>query len=485
MTRGKILIIDDEKLICWSLQKDLGKEGYEVLAVQSAQEGLRVFDEEEVDVILLDIRLPDGDGKNLLSSMCKKDPLAAVIMITANEDVRTAVECMHAGAFTYLQKPFEFEELRLNVEKALERRGLRRKMAEWESLERRKYDFKNIIAESPKMKAVLTLVIQVADSEASTVLLQGESGTGKDLIARTLHYASRRAPKPFVCINCAAIPGALLESELFGHEKGAFTDARQMKKGLVEEAAGGTLFFDEIGDMSKELQAKLLHLIDLKKFRKVGGLKELESDIRIIAATNKDLRREVKEAKFREDLYYRFNVVPIDIPPLRERKEDIPALVSFFIAHFNCEFRKSIASITPEALEILIDYDWPGNVRELRNIIERTMILSHENIIRPRHLPAEIGSRQIPSDIRGGSADDPSPASLNLPAGLVGVPLEVIEKQVILLALQKTGGNQSQTARLLGIGRDALRYKMQKLGLTSADGKPGLGENAQSETLIA
>src|SRR3989338_3277817 len=298
--KGKILVIDDEKLICWSLEKDLVKEGYDVLTAQSSAEGLRLFEREAVDVVLLDIQLQDGDGKALLKTMRVSDPLVSVIMVTANDEIQTAVECMHAGAFTYLHKPFKFEGLLLNVEKAVESRILRKKVQEWEFLERGKYDFSNVVSESPSMKAILDLVRRIVDSEASTVLIQGESGTGKDLIARTIHYAGRRGHKPFVSINCAAIPDTLLESELFGHQKGAFTDARQTKKGLVEEASGGTLFLDEIGDMSRELQSKLLHLIDQKKFRKVGDVKEQDADIRIIAATNKDLKREVSEGRFRE-----------------------------------------------------------------------------------------------------------------------------------------------------------------------------------------
>src|SRR3989338_844669 len=329
------------------------------------------------------------------------------------------------------------------------------------------------------MKAILDLVRRIVDSEASTVLIQGESGTGKDLIARTIHYAGRRGNKPFVSINCAAIPDTLLESELFGHQKGAFTDARQTKKGLVEEASGGTLFLDEIGDMSRELQSKLLHLIDQKKFRKVGDVKEQDADIRIIAATNKDLKREVSEGRFREDLYYRLHVVPIDIPPLRDRKEDVPALVSFFIAHFNQEFRKSIKGLSSEAIEILMKYNWPGNVRELKNVIERAMILNQEDIIRPEHCPSEIECRCILKDTF--RPTDRETTSQQLPSCLVGIPLEAIEKQVIQLTMQRTDGNQSQAAKLLGIGRDALRYKMQKFELIPAEEKPKIENESPAE----
>jgi DNA-binding NtrC family response regulator len=466
MMKGKILIIDDEKLIGWSLQKDLTKDGYEAVAVQSAKEGWQAFEEQGADTVLLDIRLPDGSGKDLLGLIRTKDPQAAVIMVTANDDVRTAVECMQAGAFTYLHKPFDYEELRLNVEKAIEARHLRLRLAGWESRERGKYDFDNIIAESPAMKKVIDLLRRIVDSDASTVLLEGESGTGKDLIAGTIHYAGRRGCKSFVAINCAAIPATLLESELFGHEKGAFTDARQVKKGLVEEASGGTLFLDEVGDMPKDLQAKLLHLIDQKKFRKVGGLREIDADIRIIAATNKDIKEEVTEGRFREDLFYRLHVIPVHLAPLRERKEDIPPLLSFFIAHFNREFRKAITGISPEALEILKRYDWPGNVRELKNVIERAMILNKGTMIYPEHLPSEINRlscRQVSAP--SARADE---GGGEIPEHLVGIPLEQVEKNLIARTLEVTNGNQSQAAKLLGIGRDALRYKMQKFGMLSA-----------------
>jgi DNA-binding NtrC family response regulator len=463
--RGKILIIDDEKLIGWSLVKDLTKDGFEAVAYQTVREGWAAFQEQGADVVLLDIRLPDGDGKDMLNLIKKKDPLTVVIMVTANDDVRTAVECMQAGAFTYLHKPFDYEELRLNVEKAMEARHLRLKLDEWESLERGKYDFSNVIAESPAMKKVIDLLIRIADSDASTVLLQGESGTGKDLIARTIHYAGSRGSKPFVAINCAAIPANLLESELFGHERGAFTGAGKMKKGLVEEASGGTLFLDEVGDMPKDLQAKLLHLIDQKKFRKVGGLREIDADIRIIAATNKDIKAEVTEGHFREDLFYRLHVIPVHLAPLRERKEDIPPLLSFFIAHFNREFRKAITGVSPEALEILKRYDWPGNVRELKNVIERAMILNKDTMIYPGHLPSEMdnlsGAQGALLSLKGDGGTQ------MIPDHLVGVPLDQVEKNLIVRTLETTGGNQSQAAKLLGIGRDALRYKMQKFGMLS------------------
>ena len=469
--KSKILVVDDEKLLRWSLEKDLKKEGYEVLTAESAQEALRVFENYLPDVVLLDIQLKDGDGKEVLQLMRKKDPSVAVIMVTANDDVRTAVYCVKFGAFSYLSKPFEFDEIRINIEKALEGRELRKQMTQWENHEKGKYSLDSIVAKNLQMKAVLETVKQVAASEASTVLLQGESGVGKDLIARTIHYASSRASKSFVSVNCAALPETLLESELFGYEKGAFTDARQAKRGLVEEANLGTLFLDEVGDMQKELQAKLLNLIDQKKFRRVGGLTENEADIRIIAATNKDLKQEVKEGRFREDLYYRLHVIPIYIPPLRERKDDISDLVSYFVGQFNRDFKKKITEVSAEALEILNTYDWPGNVRELKNVLERAMILNMGNSILPVHIPIEIDSSLSSFSKKNPNFDLAS----NAIANLVGTPLEAIEKQLVCETLQKTNGNQSEAARMLKIGRDALRYKIQKYQL---EGGSELRENA-------
>lgn len=482
--KGRILVIDDEKLIRWSLEKDLRREGYEILTAESAKAGMNLFESESVDVVLLDIRLPDGDGKEILKWMRQRDPWISVIMVTANDDIKTVVECIRGGAFTYLHKPFEFEELCLNLEKAIAERSLQKKVSQFETKERNLYSFDSIIAESAQMKSILELIRQIIDSAASTVLIEGESGTGKDLIAKTIHYAGERSAKPFVALNCAAIPPTLLESELFGHEKGAFTDAKQAKKGLVEEASEGTLFLDEIGDMSKELQAKLLHLIDQKKFRKVGGVKEQTADVRIIAATNKDLKKEVQEKRFREDLYYRLHVIPVFLPPLRERKADIPALISFFIAHFNREFKKTISGMERHAIETLTTYDWPGNVRELKNVIERAMILNRENIIRAEHLPSEIECHCVLRDTY--KPQEGREASTALPHCLVGYPMEAVEKQLLQLALKEAQGNQSKAARILGIGRDALRYKMQKFGLLNSDpddaGKSSwVGDNTQDQ----
>ncbi|PIQ87023.1 MAG: DNA-binding response regulator [Candidatus Omnitrophica bacterium CG11_big_fil_rev_8_21_14_0_20_45_26] len=482
--KGKILVVDDERLIRWSLKKDLSQEGYEVLTAESAAETFDLLEEHIFDIVLLDIRLPDGNGKDVLRVIRRREPETSVIMITANDDVKIAVACMQLGAYTYINKPFEFDQIRLNLEKIMESRHLKKRVMAWEQTERGKYDFDNIVAVSKKMKIILEMVKQVAASNASTVLLEGESGTGKDLIARIIHYASDRSNQHFMAVNCAALPATLLESELFGHEKGAFTDARQARAGLVEEANGGTLFLDEIGDMQKELQAKLLHLIDQKKFRRVGGVKELESDIRIVAATNKDLKKEVSEGRFREDLYYRLNVIPIFLPPLRERREDIPELISFFIAHFNREFKKNITSVAPEVKEVLSLYDWPGNIREVKNILERAMILIQGNEILLEHLPVELDcSCQLKDMFK--SRPGQKSNSTKVTNCLVGIPLEEIEKRVVEQTLESVGGNQSQAARLLQIGRDALRYKLKKFGIDSQEDHPKVGETAPSEKASA
>jgi len=463
-----ILVVDDEKLIRWSIEKHLEKKWGPVATAASFKEALQRLNAGMPDVALLDIRLPDGEGTDLLLEIRKRDPFTAVIMITANDQISTAVECMKAGAFHYLHKPFNFDELDVLIEKALETRQLRQRISYFESQEKEKYVFDKIIGQGKAMGAVKDLIKQVAVSEAETILLQGESGVGKDLVANTLHYGSRRMHKPILTLNCAAIPANLLESELFGHEKGAFTDASQAKKGLVEEATEGALFLDEIGDMALEMQAKLLHLIENKSYRRVGSVVEKKTNLRIIAATNKNLKKEVAAGRFREDLYYRLNVIPILLPPLRERKEDIPELVSAFIAAFNQAFRKNVTEMAPEALEILQMYDWPGNVRELRNVIERAMILNQEPIIRRQHIPAEIDCRCEMIAGRG-REDEESTAKSILPQCLAGVPLEALEKHALVLAMQKSGGNQSTAAAMLGIGRDALRYKLQKYDLLTSN----------------
>jgi DNA-binding NtrC family response regulator len=374
-------------------------------------------------------------------------------MITAYSSVDTAVEAMKLGALDYLTKPFNLDELVMSVRRAIETTALRRDAGERLREAKSRFGFGQVVGASKKMKEIIALARKVARSEAATVLLRGESGAGKDVIARAIHYESARASAAFMNITCTALTDSLLESELFGHERGSFTDAKSQKKGLFELADGGTLFLDEIGDMSPNLQAKLLRVLEEKKFRRVGGTEDLKIDVRVIAATNRDLEKAIRDRTFREDLFYRLNIIPIDLPSLRERPEDIPALVDHFLAHFSKEFKKTFKSVTPEAMTRLKSHPWPGNVRELRNALERACLLASGDVIEEGDL---LLGRPQP-----GAAVGAEPFSL--PAG--GVVLEEIEKSLVTQALERAGGNQTKAAKLLGISRDQLRYRMEKHGL--------------------
>jgi DNA-binding NtrC family response regulator len=374
-----------------------------------------------------------------------------VILMTAFSTVENAVEAMKLGAYHYVNKPFNLDEVVLLVEKALETSSLRREVR---TLRRSQGDYSidAIIGASPAMSTVKSLIARVAKSPASTVLLTGETGTGKDLAAKALHYNSDRASRAFVNITCSALPEQLLESELFGHERGAFTDARQQKRGLLETADGGTVFLDEIGEMTPGLQAKLLRFLEEKTFKRVGGLPDVRVDVRVVAATNRDLEKEVKSGKFREDLFYRLQVMPIVLPPLRERKGDVVRLANFYIDQFNREFRKKIQGLSPAAVSLLEQYQWPGNVRELRNAIERAMLLVDRSYLEPEDFTL---TRSI------------SPVEFTLPPE--GVRLEDVERQLLTQALERAGGNQTQAAQLLGINRDQVRYRIEKFGLAKVD----------------
>jgi DNA-binding NtrC family response regulator len=384
------------------------------------------------------------------------NPDLPVIMVTADDTVGTAIACMKAGAYDYMVKPFDFEEMKIVVKKALGNAGLKSELLRLRSEREGESRFKNIVGMSEPMKAVIKLVTRITQSETSTLLLQGESGTGKDLIARAIHYESHRKERPFMEINCAALPETLLESELMGHEKGAFTDAKAAKKGLFELADGGTLYLDEISEMKTSIQAKLLGIIENKRFKRVGGTKDIEVDVRIIAATNRNLAVEVNMGTFREDLYYRLNVIPIELPPLRERKEDIPLLIAFFIAKFNKEFKRNIKGASPEASRLLADYHWPGNVRELKNVVERAIILESEEIILAGHLPLEI---------RTGQNISANQTEMEIKIPSAGISLDKLEENLLKQALSLSNNNPTLAASLLGLGRDALRYSMKKIGL--------------------
>src|SRR5437773_3100086 len=382
MQAPTILVVDDEQLIRWSLTERLTAEGYRVVEAETAAGALAKHDE-SVDLVLLDYRLPDGDGVSVLKRIKERDPDTLVILLTAYASVDAAVDAMKHGAYHFANKPFNLDEVALLVEKALETTRLRREVRALRASQAQPFSFDRIVGESQALVTVKALLKKVAASPASTVLLTGESGTGKDLAAKVLHYNSMRATKPFMNITCSALPETLLESELFGHERGAFTGADRQKRGLLETADGGTVFLDEIGEMTAGLQAKLLRFLEEKTFKRVGGLADIRVDVRVIAATNRNLEKEVSEGKFREDLFYRLQVMPISLPPLRERHGDVPLLASYYIDLFNREFKRRVRGVSPEAMTILDQYQWPGNIREMRNAIERAMLLVDHEWLQP------------------------------------------------------------------------------------------------------
>ncbi len=457
MRKAKILVVDDEHLIRWSLEQNLRKQGYEVLTAGSGEDALKLVREEQPELVLLDIHMPGISGLEALEKIKEYDDDIIVIMVTAHGGLETAVNAMRMGAYDYINKPFNLDEMAIVIRKALENFDLRREVAGLRS-EHKKVGPPTIVGKGKHMQHVLEMMGRVAKSEASTVLIQGESGTGKELVAKWIHYESSRADKPFVAINCAAVPSTLLESELFGHEKGAFTDAKTTKKGLFELADGGTVFLDEIGDMELGMQAKLLRFLEDRTFRRVGGSKVVSVDVRIVSATNKDLLKAVEEKQFRNDLYYRLQVIPIFLPPLRERKEDIALIAKHFIETYNREFNKHVKGISSAAEKLLIDYYWPGNIRELKNVVERAIILGGDDILLPDVLPLEITAR-------GPAAATPASAATSvfkLPPE--GVDIEEVEKELIRQALEVSEWNQSKAAKKLSLGIDAFRYRMKKFG---------------------
>ncbi len=475
------MIVDDERLVRWSLRQKCEEWGYHVIEADSGEPALKLAQHESPDLVLLDVRMPDLTGIEVLDQLKKSGDARAVIMITADPQLDDVKAALKLGAYDFVGKPIDFDELRVTIKNALEATSLRAEVQTLRGEVRRDAGYNSVVSVSPKMTELMNFVRKVASSEATTILIQGESGTGKDLIAKAIHYESSRHEKPFVAINCSAIPETLMEAELFGHEKGAFTDAKQMKKGLFEAADGGTLFLDEIGELSPLLQAKLLRVLEDQVIRRVGGIKDMQVDVRVIAASNRDLEKAVRDGQFRQDLYYRLAIIAIFIPPLRDRKEDILPLVDFFIDRYNRRFKKSIRGVTDDTRRLILTHNWPGNVRELKNTIERGMILEEEPFLRPVYLPFSVGEsggrtvfeRTSPSDGGQTLPNGRTLPRLYIPEG--GTSLEEVEHHMVELAMRQANGNQTHAAKLLDISRDALRYKLKKFGLIRGD-----EESAQS-----
>lgn len=481
MASHRILIVDDEKLVRWSLRRKCEDWGYQVAEAENASSAFRLAKSEAPDVILLDVRLPDLGGLEVLRQLKQNGEARAVIMITADARVDDVKSAIKLGAYDFVEKTPDFhDELEVTIKNALEANLLRSEVESLRGEVRRRTGFHDTVAASGKMTQLMDFVHKVAASEATTILIQGESGTGKDLVAKTLHYKSSRQNKPWVAINCSAIPDTLMEAELFGHEKGAFTDAKAQKKGLFETADGGTLFLDEIGELSPLLQAKLLRVLEDQMIRRVGGTRDMQVNVRVVAASNRDLEKAVREGQFRQDLFYRLAIISIFIPPLRERKEDILPLVNFFLGRYNTRFRKNIRGITDETRKLLVSHDWPGNVRELKNAIERAMLLEEEDMLTPKYLPFSVaqpgsGMTAYESASMGsgnGAAVMQAPNGKMLPRLVLpegGTSLEEVERCLVELAMKQANNNQTHAARLLDISRDALRYKLKKFGLMHED----------------
>jgi DNA-binding NtrC family response regulator len=451
-----ILVVDDDEVMRQTLSDVLKKKGYAVSTAETGGQTISSIKEQLFDLVLLDIRLPDMDGLDVLKSVKEIESDLMVIVMTAYSDVQTAVMAMKSGAYDYIDKPFELEELKILIQKALETQNLRNEIRQLRRQGKEKHQGIEIYGNSPLIKNVMELIDMISQTPRTSVLVQGESGTGKELAANAIHNRSKRANKPLMKINCSAIPENLLETELFGYEKGAFTDAKGTKKGLFELANGGTIFLDEIAEMKSYLQTKLLRILESQNFMRVGGERELSVDVRIIAATNKDLSALVNEGQFRKDLYYRLKVMVIEMPPLKERAEDILLLANLFIEENNKELGKNVTGISEAAREYLLNYQWPGNVRELKNIIERALILSNGNEILPDHLPIELRKSQMTS-----SGDQASDKTEDL-------ALETIEKKHIKDVLMMMDGNKSRAARMLGISRSTLREKLKKYSIATA-----------------
>jgi DNA-binding NtrC family response regulator len=448
--KGRVLVVDDEKHQRDILEMILDSEGYESVSARNGRHALETLRDQPFDAVLTDLKMPDMSGIELLTELLEAQPGLCVILMTAHGSIHTAVDAMRKGAFDYLTKPLERDELLVVLGKAMEQTRLVRENRMLHEQLRDRFRLDNIVGDHGSMQDVFRVIHKVAAS-SSTVLIYGESGTGKELVARALHQESDRRQRPFYAVNIAALPESILEAELFGYEKGAFTGAEARKIGLFEQASGSTLFLDEVGDLKRDLQVKLLRTLQEREIMRVGGTERIRVDVRIVAATNQDLDRAVREGRFREDLYYRLNVIPIFLPPLRDRRTDIPPLVDHFMRKHGGSHRRR--DMSDEALEVLASYDWPGNVRELESVIERSLLLSDGDTILPSDLPAGVRA--------GLAATKRGALGLEIPEA--GIDLEGVERALILQALEKTSGNVSRAARLLGLSRRTLQYRLEKI----------------------
>jgi two-component system, NtrC family, response regulator AtoC len=493
MPKEKILIVDDEEMIRSMLKQAFSEWGYESFAVDNVSSAAAAYESFQPSIVLMDINLPDGSGLDALREIKSRYEDAVVIMFTSDVVIENTISALRGGAYDFIGKPINFEELQVTIRNGIEAQALRKEVHSYRRERAKQFSFDQIVGQSSALREVIDLAKKVAQSGVSSVLVQGESGTGKDLVAKAIHYSSQRSDGPFVAINCAAIPANLIESELFGYEKGAFTDAKVRKEGLFEQAEGGTLLLDEIGELELGLQAKLLRVLEEGAFRRVGGLKDVPLDVRIVVATNRDLRTESEAGRFRLDLFYRFSVIQIDMPALRERDGDVITLANYYITHFSKQFGKRIQGLSAEVIDIFQKYRWPGNVRELRNVIERVMILEESDLITAKYLPRgfdkfePLPEKTLPPPVQAApeiaQAATASTAHIEtsaIPAsaaehqnavtqiGLVqlpegGIVLEDLEMTLVKQALDRCGGNQTRAAELLGLSRDQLRYRLKKL----------------------
>ena len=448
MEKPRILLVDDDKNTANGLRKILLQDGYDTGCTYTGKEALNSIETEHFDIVITDMKLPDISGFSIIEKVKKKDTDIAVIMITAFSSIQTAIDAMKKGADDYLTKPVNIEELELILKKIWEKRLLIIQNKELKQKLNDKYNFSGIIGNTPEIQLIFKTITEIAPT-AATVLIYGDTGTGKELIANAIHYSSDRRDKPFITLHCASLSEGVLESELFGHEKGAFTGAISQRRGRFELANGGSLFLDEVGEMNSHVQIKLLRVLETGKFERVGGEKTFESDVRIIAATNKDLEKEIKEGRFREDLYYRLNVINLKLPSLIERKEDIGLFIDNFLIKYSKKNRKNIKGLTPQSAKLLNNYDWPGNVRELENAIERAVVMARNEYVEPNDLPSNINVNTKKS----------RKETFRIPSGAT---MKEIEKKVIIETLQTTNGSKSKAAKILGISTRKIEYKIKE-----------------------